>query len=186
MTQCSLYHLLPSVDETTTLPCAHELPGCARQSLKDKEAIAAELAAAEARIAATPRGLALLRRCARTCLPQGLELKLWTVPRRVESWHARCTFGGAALTGRPCEGATLRAVYGRIGEPGLKHLHSACILMRSVILMGCHQVFSTPFLVERHCVAETPERSKSMRRLPACRWRAVEHCTIPALAGVTA
>ena len=34
------------------------------QNLKDQEAIAAELAAAEERIASTPRGLALLRRCA--------------------------------------------------------------------------------------------------------------------------
>lgn len=33
------------------------------QNLKDKEAIAVELAAAELRIASTPRGLALLRRC---------------------------------------------------------------------------------------------------------------------------
>ena len=34
------------------------------QNLKDQEAIAAELAAAEERVASTPRGMALLRRCA--------------------------------------------------------------------------------------------------------------------------
>jgi hypothetical protein len=48
----------------TPRPLTAGLPDRPAQSLKDQEAIAAELAAAEAHISATPRGLALLRRCA--------------------------------------------------------------------------------------------------------------------------
>jgi len=70
-----------------TPPLTAGLPDRVAQSLKDQEAIAAELAAAEAHISATPRGLALLRRCA---------------GGRAQCVHCRRAFEMAARTGMSC------------------------------------------------------------------------------------